>query len=64
MKKTYIGDGVYVEFDGFALVMTTENGVSVTNCIVLEPQVWELLRQYVERLMLAEAGEKEPASLG
>lgn len=39
MKKTYIGDGVYLDFDGYQFVMTTENGIEVTNTIYLEPEV-------------------------
>jgi hypothetical protein len=48
--KDYIGDGVYVEFDGYGLVLTTENGIEVTNTIVLEPDVFLALKQFVERL--------------
>jgi hypothetical protein len=50
MRKEYIGDGCYVAFDGYALVLTTENGISVQNTIVLEPEVWTALKRYVERL--------------
>ena len=41
MKKTYLGDGVYAEIeqDGWFVVLTTENGVSVTNRIYMEPSV-------------------------
>ena len=35
--KVYLGDGAYVDFDGYALVLTTEDGISVTNTVVLEP---------------------------
>ena len=48
--KVYLGDGAYVDFDGYALVLTTEDGISVTNTVVLEPSVWEALRAYVARL--------------
>jgi hypothetical protein len=48
--RTYLGDGVYVAFDGYSLVLTTENGVRTTNRIVLEPEVWTQLRVWVERL--------------
>ncbi len=58
MTKTYLGDGAYVEFDGFALVLTTEDGVSVTNRIVLEPQVYDALRRYVETLPTKHAGSR------
>ncbi len=39
MPKLYIGDAVYVEMNGGDLVLTTEDGLSVTNRIVLEPEV-------------------------
>lgn len=48
--KQYIGDGVYADFDGYAIVLTTEDGISVQNTVVLEPQVWRSLVEYVERL--------------
>ena len=48
--RDYLGDGVYVDFDGFAIVMTSENGVSVLDRIVLEPQVMAALRRYVNRI--------------
>lgn len=34
--KRYLGDGVYADFDGEAVILTTENGVSVTNTIELD----------------------------
>jgi len=49
-RKEYLGDGAYVDFDGFALVLTAENGVEATDTIVLEPEVWKQLVDYVERL--------------
>ena len=45
-KKRYIGDGVYAEFDGFNIILTTENGISVTNRIILEPEVYRALMDY------------------
>ena len=46
-QKQYIGDGVYVEFDGYDIVLTTEDGISVTNRIVLEFEVLASLLAYV-----------------
>ena len=48
--KSYLGDGVYVDFEYGQLVLTTEDGVSVQNRIVLEPEVYEALERYVDRL--------------
>lgn len=48
--KQYLGDGVYAQFDGFAVVLTTEDGVRVTNTVVLEPEVYSALVEFVERL--------------
>ena len=47
--KRYIGDGVYVEMNEQSqLVLTTENGMSTTNTIYLEPEVWVELVRYVQ----------------
>ncbi len=57
MPKQYIGDGVYVDFDGYALVLTTENGMEVTNTVVLEPEVYGSLLLYVEHMKEIRAQE-------
>lgn len=48
--KDYLGDGVYAKFDGYALVLTTEDGVSVHNEIVLEPSVIAAMTRYIDRI--------------
>lgn len=48
--KAYLGDGVYVDHDGYMLVLTTEDGIDVTNKIYLEPEVYEALLKYVHHL--------------
>jgi hypothetical protein len=48
MIKTYLGDGVYAMFDGYDITLTTENGLEVTNTIVLEPEVLSALYVFVE----------------
>lgn len=49
-RKAYLGDSVYVELSGVALVITTENGLPTdpSNTVVLEPEVWRALKQYVK----------------
>lgn len=49
-RKTYLGDGAYVDYDGHNIVLTTEDGIDVTNTIYLEPSVYEHLTGWVERL--------------
>jgi hypothetical protein len=51
--KHYIGDGAFVAFDGYALELTTSNGLEDTNRIVLEPAVYSELLRYVAALQTA-----------
>lgn len=44
--KEYLGDGVYLDYDGFHIVLTTEDGISVTNRICLEPEFPEKIVEY------------------
>lgn len=55
--KSYIGDGVYVSFDGWQLCLETERSDG-TERIYLEPAVWESLVDYVERLKAVAGAQK------
>ena len=49
--KQYLGDSVYVDYDGYNLILTTGHGVGVVaNRIILEPTVFAALKNYVDRL--------------
>ncbi len=49
--KEYIGDAIYADcFFVGEIILTTEDGVSVTNRIVLGPAEWQALQGYVKRL--------------
>jgi hypothetical protein len=47
--KVYLGDAVYAAVTELGLELTTEDGVSVTNRIVLEPEVLEALSRFLDR---------------
>ena len=51
-RKEYLGDAVYVQWDGYYLGLSTEEEgpMHPTNLIWLEPEVWERLVDYVKRL--------------
>lgn len=49
-EKRYIGDAVYVKFDGYHFVLTTEDGYSTTNKIAMEPQVVDEFYRYINDL--------------
>ena len=59
MNKTYLGDSVYVEDDGYFMILTTENGDGPTNVIYLEPQVCAALAKYVKSIGTNEAVPSE-----
>jgi hypothetical protein len=49
-NKVYLGDGVYANTDGYHVTITTENGISTTNTIHLDPEVMAALVSYQESL--------------
>ena len=51
MEKMYLGDAVYLanDIDG-SLVLTTEDGVSTSNQIYVEPALFPGLIRFVEEL--------------
>ena len=48
-KKTYLGDSVYIENDGYVLKLTTDNGEGPSNTIVLEPEVSLALMTHLKK---------------
>ena len=50
--KEYLGDAVYANFDGYSVVLTTEDGIQATNTIMLEPECLFALDQYLKRLQV------------
>ena len=48
--KDYLGDAVYAQHDGYHIILTTEDGCSITNRIALEPAVLVALDRYRKRL--------------
>jgi hypothetical protein len=57
MSKEDLGDAVMVEFDGYGLWLTTDDGNNQR--IYLEPEVYHALTRYVERLKVP-TGEGAP----
>ena len=60
--KCFLGDGVFAAWgDAGNLILTTENGISVQNRIVLEPEVLLALAAYLKgRTALLVDAEPEP----
>jgi len=48
--KDYLGDSVYANFDGYHIVLTTNNGLGASNTIALDPDVYNALLQFKERI--------------
>lgn len=50
--KSYLGDSVYVKYDGYHIWLTTENGYpdDPRNKIALEPSVYSALLEWVDNL--------------
>lgn len=50
--RQYLGDSVYAEWDGYAIILTTDNGYhdDPRNRIVLEPDIYAALLGFVRRV--------------
>ncbi len=56
--KDYLGDGVYAEYDGFGIWLTSENGIEILDKIYLEPSVIASLNSFFKRA-IEEKKERE-----
>jgi hypothetical protein len=59
IQKEYLGDAVYIEWQDGMLKLTTENGISATNTIYLEPAVLAAFEDYVRRADLETKQQKD-----
>lgn len=48
MSKQYLGDAVYATFDGYHVVLATNDGLRDTNKIYLDPAVVAALQNYLK----------------
>ncbi len=55
-NKVYLGDSVYIQFDGYHVVLTTENGLpsDPSNTIALDGEVLNKLLEYVAKIPVQE----------
>lgn len=51
--KDYLGDSVYANYDGYYLMLTTENGLPTdpSNTIALDPNTIDAFIRYLNRVM-------------
>lgn len=61
LPREYLGDGVYVAYDGYQLILTAEG--SQHNVIYMDPYVYVALEAFVKKLAGAavEAAAREAA---
>lgn len=50
IEPSYLGDGVYAEFDGYMIELYISNGMEKSPSIFLEPAVYLALRAYGARI--------------
>jgi len=60
--KTYLGDAVYADIGAYGITLTTEDGISATNTIYLEPEVIASLLKFLEKLGYIGKGKAESAT--
>ena len=47
-NRRYLGDSVYAHYDGYHVVLSTDNGYGPTNSISLDDSVLASLKEYVQ----------------
>jgi len=64
IAKTYLGDGAYVEYTGYNIIISIENGLETgletTNRVYLGPSEWARLVAFVDRVQASERSETSP----
>ena len=56
--REYLGDGVYVEHDGYAICLFLHDGIQRHHDIYLEPEVFENLLNWKETVTKSMKGDK------
>jgi hypothetical protein len=61
--KTYLGDGVYAEYDSYVdhIVLTSEDGIRVQNVIYMDICVEKKLMEFIKRI---DSDERAVISIG
>lgn len=54
MKK-YLGDGVYVEYTGEQIILSTSDGINTTNKIYLDVEVLSALSAFIKKIYVNSA---------
>ena len=49
-KKIYLTDGAYAEFDGESIILTAENGIEVTQRVVLDATAVRMLERFIQEI--------------
>lgn len=45
-RKSYVGDGVYIECDGYDFILTVSNGIHTTNTIIVDLDMIKIIADY------------------
>jgi hypothetical protein len=64
MSKRYCGDGVYCAVDAQRITLTTENGITVLQEIILEWPVFDAFLEFVNEQIEIMRAEKAARQLG
>jgi len=63
-EKRHIGDGAFVEFDGYHIVLTTSDGIRDTNRVCLDPGVVAMFDLWMKEHRAAVAAFNDAAAQG
>jgi hypothetical protein len=50
IQKTYLGDGLYAEFDGYMLTLKANSADHPSDTVFIEPAVWNALVKFIKQM--------------
>lgn len=59
-KATYLGDGLYVAYDGYQFILAASNGNNWTDTVYLDPGVMQAFKAFASMASQSQDDQEKP----